>query len=52
VAADVVQRADVRMIQRRDGLRFTLEALAQLDSIRDVGREMATVRPRRVSRAR
>ena len=30
VAADVEERADVRMLQRRDGARFALEALAQL----------------------
>ena len=33
---DVVQRADVRMIQRRDGTRFTVEAVAQLR----IGREL------------
>jgi hypothetical protein len=33
--ADVVQRADVRMIQRRDRARFTVEAVAQLR----IGRE-------------
>ena len=27
---DVVQRADVRMVERRDGARFALEALAEL----------------------
>jgi len=30
VEADVVQRADVRMIQRGDGAGFPLEALAEL----------------------
>ena len=33
---DVVQRADVRMIQRRDRTRFTVEAVAQLR----IGREL------------
>ena len=28
--ADVEERADVRVIERRDGARFTLEPLAQI----------------------
>ena len=51
--ADVVERADVRMVELGDGARFALEALAELR----IGREaagrilIATVRSRRVSRA-
>ena len=53
LVADVVQRADVRMIELRDRARFAVEALAELR----IGGEtsgrtlMATVRSRRVSRA-
>ena len=50
--ADVVQRADVRMVQRGDGLRFALEALLASQDPREKcgGRTlMATVRFRRVS---
>ena len=52
--ADVVQRADVRMIERGDRARLALEALAQLRVRRRLaGRTLiATVRSRRVSRAR
>ena len=54
VGADVMERADVGMIQARDGFRFALEALA---AGRVAGSSadrtlMATVRSRRVSRAR
>jgi hypothetical protein len=52
--ADVVQRADVRVVQRGDRLGLALEALAQLLVARQ-GRRialMATSRLSRVSRAR
>ena len=47
VGPDVVQDADVRMAQRRDGARLLLEALA----VRARNVLIATVRPRRVSMA-
>ena len=48
VRADVVQDADVRMAQRRDGARFLVETLA----VRCCWSVLiATVRPRRVSTA-
>ena len=51
LVADVVQRADVRMVQRGDGLRFALEALLHLGVLRKCGGStlMATVRFSRVS---
>ncbi len=39
VLADVVQRADVRMIERGDGPRLALEAHAEVGVARDVGGE-------------
>ena len=36
-AADVVERADVRMVERRDRFRLALEALPHLVARRDVG---------------
>ncbi len=39
IAADVVQHADVRMIERRDRLRLTLESLARGDVGGQSGRE-------------
>ena len=45
VGPDVMQDADVRMAQRRDGAGLLLEALA----VRAVSVLIATVRPRRVS---
>ena len=55
VAADVVERADVRMVERGDGPRLALEARAPgPDPRRDAaGRTLtATSRSSRVSRAR
>ena len=54
LVSDVVERADVGMIQRRDGPRFAVEALLGLRVFdRWEGRILiATVRSRRVSRAR
>ena len=51
--ADVVQRADVRVIELRDRAGFALEALAELRVAANAsGRTlMATVRSSRVSRA-
>jgi hypothetical protein len=37
VMSDVVQRADVRVVQRRHGARLAFEALACVDIARDVG---------------
>ena len=39
LAADVMERADVRMIQRGDGARLTLEALASLGIVGDLRRQ-------------
>ena len=39
LAPDVVQRADVRMVQRGDGLRLALEPLLHLGIVGEVGRE-------------
>ena len=52
---DVVQRADVRMVERRDGAGLTFEPLARSQDRRpsSAGRTLiATIRSRRVSRAR
>jgi hypothetical protein len=51
---NVVQRADVRMIERRDAFGLALEALARIGVLGDLRREnlIATVRSSRVSRAR
>ncbi len=54
VLADVVQRADVRMVQCGDGLGFALEARTELRVGQRVSVDrtlIATVRSRRVSRA-
>ena len=37
--ADVVQRADVRVVQAGDGLRFALEALLHLGVVGEVRRQ-------------
>jgi hypothetical protein len=52
--ADVVERADVRMIERRNRLGLALESLAKVASCASVTGStlIATVRPSRVSRAR
>jgi len=49
---DVVQRADVRVIEARDGARFALQPLAQLGVVGDVSGSTlsATMRSSRVSR--
>ena len=47
IRPDVVQRANVRMIESGNGARFPLEALRELL----LGYLMATIRSRRVSRA-
>src|ERR1700693_6512740 len=39
VFADVINRADVGMIERRGGFSLTLEALKRICILRDVGRE-------------
>jgi hypothetical protein len=51
--AHVIQRADVRMIERRDRARLAIEALTELRISREALWKdlMATVRSRRVSRA-
>ena len=51
--ADVMEHANIRMVQRSYGTRLALEALAKIFALGDVlGQElMATSRPRRVSRA-
>ena len=53
LVADVVKRADVRMVERSDRFGFALEPLAECGSLaRASGRTLiATVRSRRVSRA-
>ena len=53
--ADVVERADVRMVEPRDGARLALEPLPAVGLCgrsRGGSTLIATVRPRRVSRAR
>ena len=52
-AADVVDAADVGMVQRRDGASLALEARAQNRIASELTRKtlIATVRLRRVSRA-
>ncbi len=39
VMADVVERADVRMVERRGGARLALEALERRGILRELGRE-------------
>ena len=53
LTADVMDSADMGMVQTRDAARFALEALAQIGAVRQVARKilMATMRSRRVSRA-
>ena len=53
LAADVVQAADVRVIEGRDRLGLALEAGAELRSLASSGASTftATLRSRRVSRA-
>ena len=53
--ADVMKRADARMVQRRDDARLALEAVARAARSLDTDGDstlIATVRSRRVSRAR
>ena len=54
LVADIVQDADVRVVQRRNAARFALEPLAATRIGRKAGGStlMATVRSSRVSRAR
>ena len=54
LVADVEERADVRVVERRDRLRLALEALAALLVLGEAGGRIltATPRSRRVSLAR